>query len=148
MNNDKVLNCNAIVDVVAASMYTNAVSAFCAGTGEKESDAAVTTSDFTVTSNSKVDRNSSCAPSTSASTVCFEELPVVQRICSAPVETVVSMEVGANFSTQPTEESTSVEGREDVVKVVQSPKARFDNSKAPDFHLSENFDTHAVECGG
>ena len=42
------------------------------------------------------------------------------------------MEVGANFSTQPTEESTSVEGREDVVKIVQSPKTRFDNSKAPD----------------
>ena len=54
--------------------------------------------------------------------------------------------MGANFSTQPTKESTSVEGREDVVKVVQSLKTRFDNSKAPDSHLSENVDTHAVEC--
>ena len=52
-------------------MYTNAVSTFCAGTGDKESDAVVTASDFTVTSNSEVGRNSSCAPSTSASTVCL-----------------------------------------------------------------------------
>ena len=83
----------------------------------------VTTSDLTVTSsNGKVDNNNSCAPSTSASTACFKELPVVQSICSASVKTVVSMDVGAIFSTQPTEESTSVEGREDVVKVVQLPK--------------------------
>ena len=56
------------------------------------------------------------------------------------------MEVGANFSTQPTEESTSVEGREDVFKVVQLPKTRFDNSEAPDSHLSGNVDPHTVEC--
>ena len=42
MNNDKVLNCNATIDVGAASMYTNAVSAFLAGTSGKESDAVVT----------------------------------------------------------------------------------------------------------
>ena len=48
MNNDKVLNCNATVNVGAASMYTNAVSAFSASTGGKESDAVVTTIDFTV----------------------------------------------------------------------------------------------------
>ena len=125
-----VLNCNATADVGAASMYTNAVSSFFAGTGGKENDAVVTTSDFTVTSSSgKVDRNSSCALSTSASTACSEELPVVQSISSAPVETAVSMEVGANFSTHPTDVRIL---REDVVKVLQSPKTRFNNSKAPD----------------
>ena len=29
---------------------------------------------------------------------------------------------------------------------MQSLKTRFDNSKAPDSHLSGNVDTHAVEC--
>ena len=51
---------------------------FSAGTSGKERNAVVTTSDFTVaSSNGEVDRNSSCAPSTSASTACSEELPVV-----------------------------------------------------------------------
>ena len=130
MNNDKVLNCNATVNVGAASMYTNAVSAFSAGTGGKESDAVAAPSDFTVTSsNGEVDRNGSCAPSTSASTVRSEELLVLHSICSASVETAVSMEVGANFSTHPTDVRIL---REDVVKVLQSPKTRFNNSKAPD----------------
>ena len=57
MNNDKVQNFNATVDVGAAAMYTNAVSTFSAGTGGKESEVVVTTSDFTVTSsNGEVDK--------------------------------------------------------------------------------------------
>ena len=143
MNNDKVPNCNATVNVGAASMYTNAVSAFSAGTGGKESDGVVTTSDFTVSSDNKVDRNSSCTLSTSASTACSVELPVVQSNCSAPVETAVSMKVGANFSTQPMkgvplQKGGGCQGR----AVAQDPI-----SKTPDSHLSGNVDTHAVECG-
>ena len=112
MNNDNVLNCNATVNVGAASMYTNVFSAFSAGTGGKESDAVVTTSDFTVTSsNGTVDRNSSCALSTSASTACSEKLPIVQSICSVNVEAAVSMEMGANFSTQSMEVITFEMGR-------------------------------------
>ena len=144
MNNDKVPNCNATVNVGAASMYTNAVSAFSAGTGGKVSDGVVTTSDFTVTSDNKVDRNSSCTLSTSASTACSDELPVVQSICSAPVETAVSMEVGANQHSAYKRECLC--RKEEVVKAVQSLKTRSNNSKTPDSHLSENVDTHAVEC--
>ena len=58
------MKCNVTADVGAASMYINAVSAFAAGTGSKESDAAASTSDFTATS----------APSISASTACSEKL--------------------------------------------------------------------------
>ena len=29
---------------------------------------------------------------------------------------------------------------------MQSPKTQFNNSMAPDLHLSENVETHAVEC--
>ena len=31
-------------------------------------------------------------------------------------------------------------------RLCKSPNTRFDNSKAPDFHLLENVDTHAVKC--
>ena len=49
-NNDNVLKCNVTVDVGAASIYTNAVSACGAGTGNKKSNAVASTSDFTTTS--------------------------------------------------------------------------------------------------
>ena len=91
-----------------------------------ERDAVASTSDFAASSGKGVvDRNSSCVSSISVSPACSEELPVVQIIRSVPVETAVSMEV-----------STFVEGRVDAVMVEQSPKTRFHNSKAPDFHLS------------
>ena len=69
----------------------------------------------------EVDKDSSYAPSDSASTACSEELPKVQSICFDRVRTAVSREVGANSSTQPTEMSTSVKGREDAAKAKQSP---------------------------
>ena len=34
----------------------------------------------------------------------------------------------------------------DAVRVEQSPKTRPDNSRAPDSHLSGNFNTHCDEC--
>ena len=65
-------------------MYTNAVSAFAAGTGSKESNAVASTSECTATSGKiEADKKGSCAPSTFASTVYFEELPIVQSTCSA-----------------------------------------------------------------
>lgn len=65
------MKCNVTVDVGADSMYTNAVTAFSAGIGGKENDAVASTSDFTATSGKdKVNKNSSGAPSTSASRAC------------------------------------------------------------------------------
>ena len=86
-NKDHLLKCNDTADVGAASMHANAVSTFAAGTGSKESDAVASTNDFTGTSGiGEVGRNSKCAPSTSSSTACSQELPVVRSTCSAPVE--------------------------------------------------------------
>ena len=116
-----------------------------AGIGGKKRDAVVTTSKFTVTSsNGKINKNSSYAFSISASTANSEKLPIVGSICSVPVETAVSMEVGANFRTQSMEVSTFEKGS--VLKIVQSPTTQFNNSMAPDLHLSGNAETHAVEC--
>ena len=128
-------------------MYTNVVSTFSAGTGGKESDAVSFTSDFSATSGKcEVHGNSSCAPNSSASTACSEEPPVVQSVCYAPVEIEVAMEVSANFSTQPTEVSTSVEEREDAAKAEQLLTTRSDNYKVWCSHLLRNVDTHYDKC--
>ena len=83
----------------------------------------------------QVDKYSSGAPNTLASTVCFVGLLAVQSIFSAPAETTFSVEVAANSSTQPRKVSTSVEGREGALKVVQSPMAQSNTSKASESYF-------------
>ena len=98
MNNDKVLNCNATVDVGAASMYTNAVSAFSAGTSGKESNAVAFASDFMVTNGKgRTDKGRSHVSniSTDASQR-SKELSVGQSVRRlSPVGTLFSIEVSA-----------------------------------------------------
>ena len=54
--------------------------------------------------------------------------------------------MAANSSTQPREVSTSVEGREGAVKVVQSSMAQSNTSKASESYFLKSFDRHTSEC--
>lgn len=82
---------------------------FSAGTDGKKNDTIASTSDSISTrGKGEVDEDSSCVPSTSASISCSKEQPVVQSICSVPVETTDFIHSGDNSSTQPTEVSASV----------------------------------------